>query len=70
MLSVWQTGPAAQAISRAHDEWRREFADTLPDLGDDDIAGSGFAIQSLPSIAIWAAPRRSPDCVSACNNAG
>src|SRR5262249_10543978 len=24
--------------------WRREFAETLPDLRDDDIAGSGFAI--------------------------
>ena len=45
-LSVWQTGPAAQAISRANPEWRREFADTLPDLRDDDIGGSGFAIQS------------------------
>jgi len=45
MLSVWQTGPAAQAISRAHAGWRAEFAATLPDLGDDDIAGSGFAIQ-------------------------
>ena len=44
-LSVWQTGPAAQAISRAHSGWRREFADTLPDLDDRDIAGSGFAIQ-------------------------
>lgn len=46
MLSVWQTGPAAQAISRAHADWRREFAATLPDLMDADIAGSGFAIQS------------------------
>ena len=45
-LSVWQTGPAAQAISRARPEWRREFAATLPDLKDEDIAGSGFAIQS------------------------
>jgi len=45
-LSVWQTGPAAQAISRAHPEWRREFAETLPDLKDEDIAGSGFAIQN------------------------
>ena len=44
-LSVWQTGPAAQAISRAHPGWRREFEETLPDLGDADIAGSGFAIQ-------------------------
>ncbi len=46
LLSVWQTGPAAQAISRANPGWRREFAETLPDLTDDDIAGSGFAIQS------------------------
>src|SRR5512139_2715348 len=45
LLSVWQTGPAAQAISRANPRWRREFAETLPDLEDDDIAGSGFAIQ-------------------------
>jgi glycosidase len=45
-LSVWQTGPAAQAISRANPGWRREFEDTLPDLKDEDIAGSGFAIQS------------------------
>jgi Alpha amylase, catalytic domain len=44
-LSVWQTGPAAQAISRANPGWRREFAETLPDLREDDIAGSGFAIQ-------------------------
>jgi hypothetical protein len=46
LLSVWQTGPAAQTISRTHAGWRREFADTLADLTDDDIAGSGFAIQS------------------------
>jgi glycosidase len=45
-LSVWQTGPVAQAISRANPEWRHEFAETLPDLTDEDIAGSGFAIQS------------------------
>ena len=45
-LSVWQTGPAAQAISRANPEWRRDFAATLPDLKDVDIAGSGFAIQN------------------------
>lgn len=45
-LSVWQTGPAAQAISRANPEWRHEFAATLPDLKEEDIAGSGFAIQS------------------------
>ena len=43
-LSVWQTGLAAQRISRTNPEWRKEFAETLPDLQEDDIAGSGFAI--------------------------
>ena len=45
LLSVWQTGPLAQAISRSNPQWGREFAETLPDLRDEDIAGSGFAIQ-------------------------
>ena len=31
-------------VSRTNLEWRREFQDTLPDLRDEDIAGSGFAI--------------------------
>lgn len=44
LLSVWQTGPAGQRISRANREWRKEFEDTLPDLREEDIAGSGFAI--------------------------
>lgn len=46
LLSVWQAGPAAQGISRANPDWRREFEETLSDLSDDDIGGSGFAIQS------------------------
>ena len=44
LLSVWQTGPAGAAVSRRHPEWRAEFQHTLPDLRDEDIAGSGFAI--------------------------
>jgi glycosidase len=43
-LSVWQTGPQAQAVSRTNPEWRREFEEILPDLRDEDIPGSGFAI--------------------------
>lgn len=43
-LSVWQTGAAARAVSCSNQEWRREFQETLPDLGDGDIGGSGFAI--------------------------
>lgn len=44
MLSVWQTGPFSRQISRDNSEWRREFAELLPDLTDEDIPGSGFAI--------------------------
>ena len=45
-LSVWQTGAAAQRVSRTNPEWREEFEHTLPDLKEEDIAGSGFAITS------------------------
>lgn len=44
LLSVWQTGIAAQHVSRSNQGWRREFQETLPDLSEEDIAGSGFAI--------------------------
>lgn len=44
LLSVWQTGPQARDVSRAHPGWRREFEQTLPDLTEEDIPGSGFAI--------------------------
>jgi hypothetical protein len=44
MLSVWQTGPAGQQVSRSNHEWRKEFEETLPDLREEDIVGSGFAI--------------------------
>src|SRR5499433_3771302 len=43
-LSVWQTGLAGQHVSRSHLGWRREFQETLPDLREEDIPGSGFAI--------------------------
>jgi hypothetical protein len=44
MLSVWQTGPAGQQVSRSNREWRKEFQETLPDLREEDIPGSGFAL--------------------------
>jgi glycosidase len=43
-LSVWSTGPIGQHISRNNPEWRHEFENTLPDLKEEDIGGSGFAI--------------------------
>ena len=42
LLSVWQTGQAGQRVSRTNPEWRKEFQETLPDLREDDIPGSGF----------------------------
>lgn len=43
-LSVWRTGPEAQRVSRENPDWRREFQETLPDLTEEDVAGSGFAV--------------------------
>jgi glycosidase len=43
-LSVWQTGKEGQRISRQNAGWRKEFEETLSDLKEEDIAGSGFAI--------------------------
>src|SRR4026208_1626008 len=45
-LSVWQTGPAAQAISRTNPKWRKEFRETLPGPREGEIAGSGVALQN------------------------
>ena len=44
LLSVWQTGLASQLVSRTNPEWRKEFQEVLPDLREEDIPGSGFAI--------------------------
>ena len=44
LLSVWSTGKASQQVSRSLPELRGEFEATLPDLREEDIAGSGFAI--------------------------
>jgi hypothetical protein len=44
VLSLWRTGLAGQRVSRKNPEWRKEFEETLPDLKEEDIAGSGFAI--------------------------
>jgi glycosidase len=43
-LSVWTTGEAGRTISRQNPEWQHEFRETLPDLKEEDIGGSGFAI--------------------------
>jgi hypothetical protein len=44
LLSVWRTGPASRAVSRNNQAWRVGFKAVLPDLMDEDICGSGFAV--------------------------
>ena len=46
LLSVWQIGATGRAVSRGNPQWRAEFKTVLPDLTEDDICGSGFAITS------------------------
>ena len=46
LLSVWRTGPASRAVSRGTPAWQAEFRAALPDLMEDDICGSGFAISA------------------------
>jgi hypothetical protein len=46
LLSVWQIGAAGRAVSRDNPQWRAEFKTVLPDLRDEDICGSGFAISA------------------------
>jgi hypothetical protein len=45
-LGVWQTGPAGRTVSRNQPDWRRDFKSLLPDLADEDITGSPFAIRN------------------------
>jgi hypothetical protein len=43
-LSVWRTGELGRKVSLENPDFRRDFRETLSDLDDRDIAGSGFAI--------------------------
>jgi len=43
-LSVWTTSAEGRRVSRSNAAWRDGFRAILPDLTDDDIGGSGFAI--------------------------
>ncbi len=45
-LTVWQTGSAGPLVSRTHPPWLKEYQALLPDLQEEDICGSGFAIVS------------------------
>jgi glycosidase len=44
-LGVWQTGEAARRVSRSHSEWLAEYQRVLPDLREEDVCGSCFAVR-------------------------
>lgn len=46
LLGVWQTGEAARRISRSNPALRAEFTKELPDLREEDIVGSPFAVKA------------------------
>jgi hypothetical protein len=46
LLGVWCIGPTGQKISRERREWHGEYEVVLPDLREDDISGSPFAVCS------------------------
>jgi hypothetical protein len=46
-LGVWQTGEAARRVSRAKPEWQLEFRRVLPDLREEDVCGSSFAVRDF-----------------------
>jgi hypothetical protein len=46
LLSVWQIGEAGRKVSRSNPGWLAEYREFLPDLQEEDICGSGFAITS------------------------
>ncbi|TFH38308.1 MAG: hypothetical protein E4G95_03880, partial [Bacteroidia bacterium] len=49
---VWRTGELGRKISSENPDWRDDFEDTLPDLREEDIAGSGFAIADAAAAAV------------------
>ena len=68
-LSVWQTGPAGQRVSRSNPEWREEFpAPPYRTCGKRTSPRSGFAItgytvhQALGGRRPWSA------CASDCGS--
>jgi hypothetical protein len=44
LLGVWQTGAAGRKVSATNSQWQEDFRRVLPDLREDDISGSPFAI--------------------------
>ena len=57
-VAAWQTGPASRQVSRNLPDLRRSFRQALPNLTEQDITGSPFAIRGYPFAPSSAATRR------------
>ena len=68
-LSVWQTGSAAQLVSRNHADGARSFRKRCRISKKKTSAALASPSKTTPCIAISAATRRSPVCASGCNSA-
>ncbi len=44
LMGVWKTGEAGRRVSRSNEQWHAEYRSLLPDLREEDICGSGFAV--------------------------
>jgi glycosidase len=44
LLGIWQTGEFGKQLVRNNPEWRKEYKRILPDLKEDDLCSSCFAI--------------------------
>src|SRR4051812_38960948 len=45
-LGIWQTGSMGRDVSRTFPDWQAGFRAALPDLRQEDVVGSPFAIAS------------------------
>ena len=52
LLGVWKTGTAGRDLARSDPVWRAEFQRALPDLQDEDIEGSCFAITAYSAAEL------------------
>lgn len=46
LLGAWQTGELGRSLARTDPETRKELEATLPDLADEDVIGSPYAVKS------------------------
>ena len=44
LMGAWETGEVGRRVSRSNEEWLRGYRSLIPDIRDEDICGSPFAV--------------------------